>query len=71
MSVQYDLTSWRWGHTQTRIGGGGAAATHISIESSELEDERCGAVAAGSSHLLHTQGRRSDAAAAGASQLLA
>jgi hypothetical protein len=37
MSVQYELTSWRWGHTQTRVGGG--AATHISTESSESEEE--------------------------------
>jgi hypothetical protein len=36
MSVQYELTSWRWGHTQMRVRGG--AATHISIESSESEE---------------------------------
>jgi hypothetical protein len=44
MSVQYELTSLRWGHTQTcvRGGGGGArrvrgggAGTHISTESEE------------------------------------
>jgi hypothetical protein len=35
-SVQYELTSWRWRHTQTRVGGG--ATTHISTESSESEE---------------------------------
>jgi hypothetical protein len=37
MSVQYELTSWRWGHTQTCVGGGGGggAASHISTESVE------------------------------------
>jgi hypothetical protein len=35
-SVQYELTSWRWGYTQTRVRGGGA--THISTESSESEE---------------------------------
>jgi hypothetical protein len=48
MSVQYELTSSRWGHTQTRVGGGGArcvgggrrggASTHISTELSESEE---------------------------------
>jgi hypothetical protein len=40
-SVQYELTSLRWGHTQTRVrgggsarcvGGGGGTGTHISTE---------------------------------------
>jgi hypothetical protein len=49
MSVQYELTSLRWGHTQTRVKrggrggtrhveGGGGAGTHISIESSKSEE---------------------------------
>jgi hypothetical protein len=38
MSVQYELISWRWGHTQMRVGGGGGATTHISTESFELEE---------------------------------
>jgi hypothetical protein len=35
MSVQYELTSWRWRHTQTCVRGGGGAASHISTKSVE------------------------------------
>jgi hypothetical protein len=46
MSVQYEFTSLRWGHSQMHVGGGGGDArhvgggtgTHISIESSESEE---------------------------------
>jgi hypothetical protein len=38
MSVQYELTSLRWGHSQTRARGGGGANTHMSTESSESEE---------------------------------
>jgi hypothetical protein len=50
MSVQYELTSLRWGHTQTCVGGGGGArcvrgagrgggaSTHISTKLSESEE---------------------------------
>jgi hypothetical protein len=72
MSVQYELTSWRWGHTQTRVEGGGGAVTHISIESSESE-EGWGAVwrqlEVPTSCIR--EGGGSGAVAAGASHLLA
>jgi hypothetical protein len=46
-SVQYELTSLRWGHSQMRVGrgggikhvgGGGGAGTHIYTKSSESEE---------------------------------
>jgi hypothetical protein len=29
MQCSYELTSLRWGHTQTRVGGGGGGARHV------------------------------------------
>jgi hypothetical protein len=73
MSVQYEFTPLRWGHTQTcveggggvrHVEGGGGAGTHISTESSESEEEPT--PTSPSSH----PSRRSGAATAGASHLL-